>query len=65
MSKHKRRWGVNWVQVGSGACLFFGGAAGALILFFLGGRIRLVPIAIAIVGIVVVIMGLLGEDGVW
>lgn len=59
------RWGINWGQAGSGGAMLLGGAAVASVTYFSGGRVWLLPIAIAIVGLCLMVMGLMGEDGVW
>lgn len=62
--KRKFRWGFNWGQVGSGGAMFLGGGSVALAAYA-GGYIWFWPIGIAAVGFVIMLLGLLGEDGVW
>ena len=60
----KMRWGFNWPQVGTGGAMFLGGGLVALVVYA-GGRIWFFPIAIAFVGLFIMLNGLMGEDGVW
>lgn len=58
------RWGFDWGKVGSGGVMLLIGGGISLALFF-AGRINFWAIGIAIVGLVTMLNGLIGEEGIW
>ena len=58
------RWGFDWARVGSGATMLLIGGGISLVLG-LGGRISLWAIGLAVVGLVTMLTGLIGEEGIW
>lgn len=58
------RWGFDWARVGSGALMLLIGGGISLVLG-LGGRFNLWAIGFAVVGLVTMLSGLIGEEGIW
>ena len=59
------RWGVQWWKVGSGGAmlLIFGGITLAGLLG--AGTIYIWPAVMAFVGLLTMLAGFIGEEGVW
>lgn len=58
------RWGFKWPQVGSGLLMLLAGGGITLAGWF-AGRIPIWGIVVAVIGLVTMLSGLLGEEGIW
>jgi hypothetical protein len=58
------RWGFEWVKVGSGALMLLAGGGIALVGWLAGG-IVVWAFGLAVVGLITMLSGLMGEEGIW
>jgi len=58
------RWGFQWGKVVSGALMTLVGL-GLIGVFLLGGRLSLWGVGLVCVGLVTMLLGVIGEEGVW
>ena len=58
------RWGFQWGRIVSGAVMLLIGGGISLALWQ-AGRINFWAIGVGVVGILTMLSGLMGEDGVW
>lgn len=63
--KKKVRWGVQWEKVASGGAAFLIAGGICLGIWLATSMIYVWLAAIAFVGFVIMLTGLMGEDGVW
>ena len=59
------KWGFEWGKVASGGATFLIAGGITLVIFLGSGRIFFWSAGIAIVGLVTMLSGLMGEEGVW
>lgn len=60
----KPRWGFQWGKVGSGAVMLLIGGGISLALWE-AGYINFWAAGLAVVGLLTMLSGLIGEEGVW
>ena len=58
------RWGFEWGKVGSGALMLLAGG-GIAFAGWLAGVISVWALGLAVVGLITMLSGLMGEEGVW
>lgn len=59
------RWGFQWGKVGAGALMLLIGGGISLALYFGGGYVNGWALLTAGGGLVTMLSGLIGEEGVW